>query len=333
MKPGLFFAIPDGPLKAHMFTKEWCKKLETIVDVEWNDTGRNLSTQELSEHARDKELLITGWGSPKLTEDFFKAVSSLKMIAHCAGTVRWLVDSSFFDRDIVLTNANLALAPSVAEYCLMTMLMTRWQLPATIERVQNGLWQTNDDVVPGLNGAKIGLIGYGAITKELIRLLRSFDVEILVCSDHCTSEDAYQAGFSLCSLDDALRCDIVSLHRTLTEETRNMLGAKELAQIPDGGILINTARGPLVDEQALIHELRSGRIHAVLDVFDQEPLPTEHPLRRLPGALVTPHSAGTSVYMRKKMADLVYDDLCLFLQGKCPKGFIDKNKYLSMTPL
>jgi phosphoglycerate dehydrogenase-like enzyme len=332
MAPNVLFAIPDGPLKRHMFSAQWQTRLERIARVEWNDTGREFAGGELAERMADKDILITGWGSPKVTGAVLDAAPRLRMIAHCAGTVRWLVEESFFDRGITLTNANLALAPSVAEYCLMTILMARWRILDSIRRVRDGLWQSNNDVVPGLNGATIGLIGYGAIGEALIPLLRRFDVTIRVSSGHLSEAQARRMGVSRCSMEEALRSDVVSLHKTLTDETRHMLGERELGMIPDGGLLVNTSRGALIDEAALIRRLERGGLYAVLDVFEEEPLPENHPLRNMPGAIVTPHSAGTSVYYRRAMADLVLEDIGRVLDGVPPRGAISKEKYLSMTP-
>ena len=330
--PNVLFTIPDGPLKSHMFSAEWRARLEKIARVEWNDTGREFTSAEVAERIADKEILITGWGSPKVTGAVLDVAPRLRMIAHSAGTVRWLVEESFFDRGIVLTNANLALAPSVAEYCLMTILMARWRILDSIKCVNAGLWQSNNDIVPGLNGAKIGLIGYGAIAEELVRLLRRFDVTIAINSEHLSEERARQMGVMRCSMEEALRSDVVSLHKTLTEKTRHMLGKRELDMIPDGGILINTSRGALIDEAALVSQLERGRIYAVLDVFEEEPLPEGHPLRTMPGAIVTPHSAGTSVYFRQAMAELVLSDIHRVLDGEHPHGAISREKYMSMTP-
>ena len=316
-----------------MFTAAWQKRLLDIAQTEWNNLGRDMTSDELAQSIRDKEIVVTGWGSPKLIEAALNQAKSLRLVVHCAGTVRRLVDPSFFARGIALTNVNLALAPSVSEYCLMTMLMARWEIIRTMKTVQDGGWQTNNDVVPGLAGARIGLIGYGAITRGLIRLLSVMEAEVRVCSNHCSQEEAERYGFSLCSMEEALACEIISLHCTLTEERRHMIGARELSMIPDGGLLINTARGALVDEKALIEQLHSGRIYAVLDVFEQEPLAPDHPLRHIQGALVTPHSAGTSLNMRRKMAELALADIRSYIKGEPLQGIIDLEKYNSMTLL
>lgn len=330
--PKVLVTIPDGPLKSHMFTPEFMAEQAQKADLLWNPYGRELTEDELCELIQGKDACITGWGSPKVSERVLSHADSLKFIGHCAGTVRWLVDESFFSRGIVLTNANLALAPSVAEYCLMTMLMARWRLLDSLHRVQTNLWQTNNDVVPGLNGCKIGLIGFGVITEELLILLGKFDVDILVHSSHCPQEMQRKYGFRLASLEETLCCDIVSVHVTLSEKTRGMITRERLAMIPDGAIFMNTSRAAVVDEQALYEELKSGRLYGIVDVFSQEPLPKDHPLRNVPNAIITPHSAGTSVYFRRKMAELTFGDMHKALRGETPRGLITLEKYLSMTP-
>ena len=330
--PKVLVTIPDGPLKSHMFPAEFIKEQEKKADILWNPYGRELTEDEFYDMIRDKDACITGWGSPKVSEKVLSNANLLRFIGHSAGTVRWLVDESFFSKGITLTNANLALAPSVAEYCLMTLLMARWKIQESIQRVQTNLWQTNNDVVPGLNGCRIGLIGYGAITEEFLKLLLNFDVEVLVYSNHCHVEKQKQYRFTLASLEEVLHCDVVSVHATLSESSRGMITRERLAMIPDGAIIMNTSRAAIVDEQALIDELKAGRLYGIVDVFSQEPLPDNHPFRTLSNAIITPHSAGTSIYFRRKMAELTFDDMHKSLHGGVPRGLITYEKYLSMTP-
>jgi len=332
LKPRILFAIPDGRLKAHMFTEDWLDRLQRFADVRFNGLSRDFKSEELASCATDCWGIVTGWGSPKLTDPVFSAAPSLRIVAHCAGTVRWLVPESFFHRGVLLVNANRALARSVGEYCLMTALMARWRMPSSLQRVRSGGWQDNNDVVPGLNGCAVGLIGYGAIAQAFIELLRPFDVKIFVCSEHLPEEALREGRVERCDLERALRCDLVSIHKTLTEKTRGLIGRRELSMIPDGGILMNTSRGAIVDEAALLEELKSGRIHAVLDVFEREPLPADASLRAMNNAIVTPHSAGTSAYWRRQMAEQVLGDLMRVYAGEEPVGRVTRAQYLSMTP-
>ncbi len=331
-RPRVLITIPDGVLKAHMFGRDFREKIASFADVEWNELGRELTEQEFALAIRGKDACITGWGSPRLSSLVLKNADRLRFVGHCAGTVRWLVDEDFFSRGIVLTNANLALARSVGEYCLMTLLMARWNICRTLANMRSGGWQGNNDVVDGINGCRIGLFGYGATAQIFIDLLKPFDVKVLVCSSHCSPEVAARGGFALSSEEEVLACDVISLHMTLSEATRGFMNRERLSRLRDGAILMNTARGAVVDEDALIDELKTGRIAAVLDVFREEPLPSGSVLRSLPNVIATPHCAGTSVYWRRKMAELILSDMEIALSGGVPKGLITLEKYRSMTP-
>lgn len=328
-KPTVLFSIPDGPLKKHMFSSQWCEQLQHCYNVIWNRENRDWTSQELAEKIQDVDVLITGWGSAKIDNHVLEKATRLQLVAHSAGTVKWLVDDDFFERNITLTNANLALASSVAEYCLMTALMARWKIVASIEQVTSGGWQTNNDVVPGLAGSRIGLLGWGTIAKAFVTYLEPFDVEILVCSNH------YQKGGrpQQASIEEVMNCDIVSIHKTLTPKSRGLVNRKLLAMMPDGGTLINTSRANIVVEADLIRELESGRINAVIDVFPHEPPNKAHPLRNMKNVIATPHSAGTSQYWRRKMADLIFEDIELALNHQLPKGNITLTQYRTMTAI
>ena len=129
----------------------------------------------------------------------------------------------------------------------------------------------------------------------MMRLFRAFDARVLVYDPYLTEAQAQALGAELSGLDELLRrSDIVSLHVPSLPETRYMIGAAQLAMLKDGALFINTARGAIVDEQALIAELRKGRFTAALDVYEKEPLADDSPLRMLPNAILAPHAAGHS---------------------------------------
>lgn len=332
VKPRVLITIPDGPLKAHMFNSDFIGQIDAYADVEWNTLGREFSEQEFALAIHDRDACITGWGSPKLSENVLKQANRLRFVGHCAGTVRWLVDEDFFTRGITLSNANLVLAQSVGEYCLMTLLMARWDICRTLTNMRSGGWQGNNDVVEGINGCRIGIFGYGATAQNFIDLLRSFDVHVLVCSAHCSPETAARNGFTLSSEEEVLACDVVSLHMTLSDATRGFMNRERLSRLKTGAVLMNTSRGAVIDEDALIAELKTGRIRAVLDVFHDEPLPEKSIFRSFPNVIATPHCAGASVYWRRKMADMILSDMKISLAGGVPKGLITLEKYRSMTP-
>jgi phosphoglycerate dehydrogenase-like enzyme len=154
---------------------------------------------------------------------------------------------------------------------------------------REGRWQVSCGV--GLNGKTLGVIGLGGLGSRVARIGRAFEMDVIAWSQNLTAARAAEVGAALVSRDDLLaRADVVSVHLVLGERTRGLLGARELARMKRTAYLINTSRGPIVDEAALVAALRQGTIAgAGLDVYDDEPLALDHPLRRLPNTVITPH--------------------------------------------
>ena len=172
-------------------------------------------------------------------------------------------------------------------WCLILGLLRR--LPLEHDSTRAGDWQRSIGI--GLEGKTLGLIGLGNIGSQMAEVARAFHMNILAWSQNLTTERAEANGATLVSKDDLLRqSDIVSIHTRLSDRTRGLLGARELAVMKPTAYLINTSRGPIVDEGALLDVLRSGSIAgAGLDVFDEEPLPSDHPLLSMDNVLLTPH--------------------------------------------
>ncbi|MBB6254192.1 NAD(P)-dependent oxidoreductase [Nitrospirillum iridis] len=166
-----------------------------------------------------------------------------------------------------------------------------------------------------LAGATVGLVGWGDNARAFARRLATCDARVLVWSRNGSDGDIRQAGAQPAALDQVLAADIVSLHRGLTPATRHTLGAAELARLRPGAVLINVARGGLIEPAALLDRLRRGDVFACLDTYEEEPLPPRHPLRRLPNVFLTPHIAGGSVDMQAAATAEVVAKVCRLLEG------------------
>jgi phosphoglycerate dehydrogenase-like enzyme len=179
---------------------------------------------------------------------------------------------------------------ATAEMALGLLIATFRHIPAGDAALRAGRFQ---DGVPGgraLRGKTLGLLGLGRIGAMMARYGHALGMEVLAWSQNLTPEKAQAEGATYTAKDALLeRADAVSLHLVLSDRTRGLLGAAELARMKPGAVLINTSRGPLVDQAALLAALRAGRISAGLDVFDQEPLPVDHPLRSAPNTVLMPH--------------------------------------------
>jgi phosphoglycerate dehydrogenase-like enzyme len=205
--------------------------------------------------------------------------------------------------DVALFNAPLALNHSTASSALMFMLALAKRLPQQQRVARSGRWQEQAAVMGDeLAGRILGIIGLGHSGRELVRLVAPFGMRVLAHSPHADPSHASVLGVRLVPLEELLReADFVSLHCRLTEQTRRLLGAAQLALLKPSAYLINVARGELIDQASLADALREQRLAgAGLDVFDREPLPADDPLTRLDNVLLTPHwSASTSDVWRE----------------------------------
>jgi phosphoglycerate dehydrogenase-like enzyme len=177
-----------------------------------------------------------------------------------------------------------------AELALGLMLAAARNIPRGDAAIRSGSFQGGVRAGPELAGKRLGVIGLGRIGSHMARYGQALGMEVLAWSPNLTEARAAAAGAQLRGRDDLLaEADVVSLHIVLSDRTRGLLGSRELGLMKNGAILVNTSRGPLVDEAALLAALEAGRLVAALDVFDREPLPADHPLRRSPNTVLTPH--------------------------------------------
>jgi phosphoglycerate dehydrogenase-like enzyme len=180
-----------------------------------------------------------------------------------------------------------------------------------------------DAVVPldptriGNVGKKVGLVGASHVGRHVIRLLEPYDLELAVADPFLGDADAAELGVTRMELDELCGwCDLLSLHAPDIESTKGMIGAAQLAVLADGVTIVNTARGALIDPDALLAELSTGRISAVLDVTEPEPLPADSPLRALPNVVLTPHVAGAVGNEMVRLAELAVEEVERYVRGE-----------------
>ena len=180
---------------------------------------------------------------------------------------------------------------------------------------REGKWQTTLGL--GLNGKTLGVIGLGTLGSRVARYGKAFEMEVLAWSQNLTAERAAEVGATLVGKDELLRrADVVSIHLVLSDRSRGLLGARELALMKRTAYLVNTSRGPIVDEAALIRALQDGAIAgAGLDVFEPEPLALDHPFRKLPNTVVTPHLGYVTEETYRIFFGHALEDVQAFLRG------------------
>jgi phosphoglycerate dehydrogenase-like enzyme len=283
------------------------------------------------------DALVTTWDSPHFGEDLLQIAPKLSMIAHCGGEVKSRFAALLFDK-LTITNAPNPMARATAElgaaflaYCARDVDRYRDALRKPSNRVYSDLHLHGTSEY--LAGREVAMIGFGRVGRALVDLLRGFDIRWLVYDPFAPQSlsDRYQVAFA--GLKPLLRrAELLVLTAALTDRTRGLLDQKTLAMLPDGAVIINIARGGLIDLAALTREVRRERLRCALDVTDPaEPLPVKHPLRKMPGAIVTPHIAGSSRQVRQQIASTIMDDLDNFFRGKPVKNRVTKAMLRRMT--
>lgn len=269
----------------------------------------------------EAEVLITSWGAPTFDHDLLERMPRLRAIFHAAGSVRHLVTDALWERGILVTSAADANAVPVAEFTLAAIILSGKR---TFAHVHTDV--DDDDRWNGLRTGQtignvdrtVGIVGYSRIGRRVVDLLRALDgLRVLVADPYADADEVTAAGATLVPLDEMLpRVDVLSLHAPDLPSTRHMIGAAQLAALPDGATVINTARGALLDHDALLEHCRSGRLDAVLDVTEPEPLPAASELRRLPNVTITPHLAGSLGTELRRLTDAALDELDAYLAGR-----------------
>ena len=267
------------------------------------------------------DILVTSWGCPPITAQTLRLAPRLKLIGHAAGTVKFLIAPEVYEAGIAVTQAAAANALPVAEFTLAAILLSN-------KRVLQARDLYREQRAASANAAfasrpignfrkTVGIVGASLIGRRVIELLRPFDFEVLLYDPFVTADEASRLGVRPTGLHELMASsDVVSLHAPALPSTRQMIDGRALALMRDGTTFINTARGSLVDHVALEAELMTGRIDAILDVTEPEPLPPTSKLYDLPNVLLTPHVAGALGLERERLGALIVDEIERFVRGE-----------------
>ena len=230
-------------------------------------------------------------------------------------------------RGVLITNTPGVLDETVADFTLALMLVAARRLIEGDRYVKDGRWRTwGPETLLGrdLYGATLGLVGLGQIGRAVARRARGFDMHVLYHTRTRKPDLEQTEQLEYVSLERLLsESDIISLHCPLTDDTYHLIDGETLALLKPTAILINTARGPVVDTNALVEALRHKPLVAALDVTDPEPLPADHPLLSLPNAIVMPHIASASIQTRTRMALMAAENLLAALRGERPPALVN----------
>jgi phosphoglycerate dehydrogenase-like enzyme len=269
---------------------------------------------------RGFDALLANRERTRFTRTLLEQLPDVRIIAQTGNHAYHIDLAAAAERGIVVAKASGGFSRGAAELAIGLMIAVTRQIPASDTALRRGEWRT--PFTPVLHAKTLGILGLGHVGRHVAGVAAAFGMRVLAWSPHLTDEAARAAGAERRELDDLLReSDVVSIHLALAPDSRGLIDARRLALLKPSACLINTARGPIVDETALVAALAEKRIAgAGLDVFDTEPLP-DHPLTRLPNVVLTPHLGWPTDEAYAAFADAAADVLLAFLDGRAVPQF------------
>ena len=273
------------------------------------------TAEEKIKRAKDAVCLLNTRGSASWPGEILRELPNLKMATTCGiGTDAFDLDAAR-ELGIVISNIPGRTAPVVAEHAFGLMMAAAKRAYFQTAELKAGRWTRMDNTY--LFGKTLGLIGTGNIGSAVARLAQGIGMDLVAWTFHPTPERASSLGVRFVELDELLRIsDVVSLHVQLTDRTKGMIGQREIDLMKQGAILVNTARGAIVDMSALVEALQSGHLDsAAIDVFAEEPLPGDHPILSCEQVVLTPHNADQTPEGMDMLNAGVVDNVIAFLEG------------------
>lgn len=319
MKPLAECQVLVTPTSYGRHDPQLCARLERSVGrVVYNESGKPLSSEQLQELLPGMDGYIAGLDS--IDAAALAAADRLQVIARYGVGVSNVDLAAARQRGIQVTNTPGANSKSVAELTLLLILSLLRPVQQAAEETRQGGWPRLNGY--SLEGKTVGLLGLGSIGKEVARRLAGFDARVLAYDPQQDEDFARQHGVTYLPLAELVpQVDILSLHLPVLPETKSMVDAGFLAQMKPGAWLVNTARGELIDEAALLQALTSGRLRgAALDAFNHEPPGADNPLLALPQVIPTPHMGAHADGATNAMGRMALENCLAVLEGRPPEN-------------
>ena len=272
--------------------------------------------EEAAKELSDFDAILLMRERSSFCEPMLKRLPRLKMIS-ATGAKTPHIDAAYCTKNgIVISQSTASVAGYAAEMTLALMLAAARKVPMGDANMRAGKFQDGVGLGTVLRGRTLGVIGLGKIGKDMVLYGKALGMRVVAWSQNLTDEKAQAVGAERVEKEQLLaQSDVVTLHLVLSERSRGVLGAKELGLMKDQAILVNTSRGPLVDESALLEALHAGRIVAALDVFDEEPLPADHSIRSAPNTVLSPHLGFSTKEVFRDFYQGAIDNIVAFLDG------------------
>ncbi len=304
----------------HLFDAALLERLRAVCHVPDATPLMTFEEPRAAELLPCADILFTSWGCPPVDAHVLARAPRLRAIVHAAGTVKMHVTDACWERGVHVTSAAAANAVPVAEFTVAAILFANkavFHLQRRYREVRAFQWWAAEFPALGNFRKVVGIVGASYVGRKVIDLLKPFDLTVQVSDPFLVDADAAALGVRKVEVDELLRTsDVVSLHAPALPETQHLLDRRRLALLRNGATLINTARGWIVDGDALEEELKSGRINAILDTTEPEVLPEQSPLYDLPNVFLTPHIAGAMGTEMQRLAEVAIDEIARFTRGE-----------------
>lgn len=311
----------------YVYSPQTQSAIAEIAEIDYSKIPETVSTEAIVDSVSGAEVIISTWGALPYDRQILDACPDLKLIIYAAGSFKAYVTPALAATQIKACTAVHLNAQPVAEFTLgliLTSMKNVFRHDREMKQHRRHAWRKPRPYNGGYYRTRIGLLGYGQIARLLLRLLRSFEFDVLIADDFITREEAEAQGATKADVREVMStCDVVSIHHADVERNWGIINRDTLKLMKDGARLINTSRGRMINEDDLAEKLREGTITAFLDVTHPEPPATDHPFYELPNCILTPHvagSIGTEVY---RMGDYCLRELENWLAGRQLENQID----------
>lgn len=312
MKISLIFKKSQLPV---LFTEKALNKLKSFGDIVIHDSD-DLTPDAIKPTLKNADIAITSWGSGLLTAEVLDAAPNLKLVVHAAGSVKPIVTEEMWKRGIRVTSSTKPLGIGVAECAVGFAISSSKNFYNVNEDIHNGGWDERRHECRELYEQNVGVISAGFVGRHFIKLMNNFGVNIMLYDPYITAERAESLGAKKVELSELLeKSDILSIHAPSIPETNHMINSDTLKLMKKDAILINTARGSIVDEMALYEHMKAGNLrYACIDVYDPEPPLADNMLRTLKNVIMTPHLAGLANNGKLRIGTHVTEEIDRFLK-------------------
>lgn len=320
---------PKAALIAKPFPLGFAYDEQSLAELaEWVDLGPD-ERRAKEEHQRAVELVLGGWGMPRLDDAFFAAFPEVKVVFYAGGSIRSFMTELAWERGLRITTAAQVNARPVAEFTLAQIILSlkrAWTQSRRCHATRR--FARDENEIPGAFGTTVGLLSLGAIGRQVADGLRRFELNVIAYDPLISHETAEALGVTLCSLEEVFeRAHVVSCHMPLLPETARLLRREHFVRLRAGATFINTARGAVIAEDEMIAVLQQRPdLTALLDVTDPEPPTADSPLFTLPNVFLTPHISGSIDGECRRMGRFIASEVRRYINGAGLEGEITREQ-------